>query len=135
MSSLSACYIYKLWIFNDELDFSARKTSRNSGLGIKNDSYNQTGFRFFNYSHFNYHNYLIFNVLKIFLYIFDIEIHTNVFMRHKTPLKQVRFKKIPPWFAFEPSLFRTWTKLGWNSNQGTILRKQAWFKGGVCRML
>ena len=97
--------------------------------------FRMSGFWFFNYFYFNSNNYLIFNVLKIFLYIFDIEIHTNVFMRHKTPLKQVRFKKIPPWFAFEPSLVRAWTKLGWNSNQGTILRKQAWFKGGVCSML
>ena len=65
--------------------------------------FRMSGFWFFNYFRFNCHNYLIFNVLNIFLYIFDIEIHTNVFMRHKTPLNQVRFKKILPWFAFEPS--------------------------------
>jgi len=46
----------------------------------------------------------------MFLYIIDIEIHTNIFMRHKTPLKQVRFKRIPPWFALEPSLVGTPTK-------------------------
>jgi len=50
----------------------------------------------------------------MFLYIIDIEIHTNIFMRHKTPLKQVRFKRIPPWFALEPSLFhvnQAWLEL------------------------
>ena len=33
----------------------------------------------------------------------DNEINTDEFFTEETPLNQVRFKKKPPWFAFEPS--------------------------------
>jgi len=38
--------------------------------------------------------------------VIDNEINTDEFFTEETPLKQVRFKKKPPWFAFEPRLVR-----------------------------
>jgi len=36
--------------------------------------------------------------------VIDNEINTDEFFTEETPLNQVRFKKILPWFAREPSL-------------------------------
>ncbi len=73
--------------------------------------------------------YLIFNVLKKITSVIDNEINTDEFFTEETPLNQVRFKKILPWLVREPRLVGAWTTLGWNSKQGSIFRRQAWFKG------
>jgi hypothetical protein len=41
---------------------------------------------------------------KKFTSVIDNEINTDEFFTEETPLKQVRFKKILPWFAREPSV-------------------------------